>query len=170
MSAGRSSPNSRGVDRKASGSSDNSKLWDVRETRKPFDTTHKVHEIPFNCKRKRMDKKIRKPQKQKKKKSSSKPVKQRRLLLGSHLLGFNEGYGDGLYPPCDVEIGRKQLIRSVKDILEGHHIPVIGRVNRVCYGWSGPLTVITVMLYESARFHPVCLLVYRKPHNKEIKG
>ncbi|GKC12770.1 hypothetical protein Tco_1009552 [Tanacetum coccineum] len=125
MSAGRSSHNSRGVDRKASGSSDNSKFWDVRETRKPFDATHKVHEIPFNCKRKRMDKKIRKPQKQKKKKSSSKPVKQRRLLLGSHLLGFNEGYGDGLYPPCDVEIGRKQLIRLVKDILEGHHIPVI---------------------------------------------
>nr|GEV62020.1 hypothetical protein [Tanacetum cinerariifolium] len=52
MSAGISSHNSKGVplDCKASGSSDNSKLWDVRETRKPFDTTpHKVHEIPFNC-------------------------------------------------------------------------------------------------------------------------
>nr|GEZ01943.1 hypothetical protein [Tanacetum cinerariifolium] len=48
--------------------------------------------------------------------NQKKPVKasQARLLFGSHLLGFNEGYGDGLYPPCDVKIGKKQFIQSEK--------------------------------------------------------
>nr|GEU71151.1 hypothetical protein [Tanacetum cinerariifolium] len=61
-----------------------------------------------NKKLTRMDKKIAKPGKRKKKKPSNPVMK--RLLLGSHLLGFNEGYDDGLYPPCDVNIGKKQLI------------------------------------------------------------
>nr|GEU64051.1 hypothetical protein [Tanacetum cinerariifolium] len=105
-----------------------------------------------NKKLTRMNKKI--TGKQKKKKPSN-PVK-KRLLLGSHLLRFNEGYGDGLYPPCDVNIGKKQLIQSVKDILASYREPVLGTVNKVCYGWRGPLTVITVILCEAGRFHPVC--------------
>nr|GEU71152.1 hypothetical protein [Tanacetum cinerariifolium] len=60
-----------------------------------------------NKKLTRMDKKIIKPGKQKKKTPSNRVKK--RLLLGSHLLRFNEGYGDGLYPPCDVNIGKNNL-------------------------------------------------------------
>nr|GEU64056.1 RNA-directed DNA polymerase, eukaryota [Tanacetum cinerariifolium] len=112
-----------------------------------------------NKKLTRMDKKMAKPGKQKKKKPSN-PVK-KRLLLGLHLLGFNEGYSDGLYPPCDVNIGKKQLILSVKDILASYHEPVMGTVNKVCYGWRRPLTVITVILCEAGRFHPVCWNIER---------
>ncbi|GKA27963.1 zinc finger, CCHC-type containing LTR copia-type gag-polypeptide [Tanacetum coccineum] len=103
---------------------------------------------------KKLQKYNSKAQKNKKKEVATEPVKERELR-GSHLLGYNEGYGSGLDNPSNQMYGRNSLKKAIEKIYNGYHTPETGVTDSVCGSWSGPLTVVAVMLCEAARFYPL---------------
>ncbi|GKA47910.1 antagonist of like heterochromatin protein 1-like protein [Tanacetum coccineum] len=103
---------------------------------------------------KKLQKYNSKAQKNKKKEVATEPVKERELR-GSHLLGYNEGYGSGLDNPSNQMYGRNSLKKAIEKIYNGYHTPETGVTDSVCGSWSGPLTVVAVMLCEAAHFYPL---------------
>nr|GEU64050.1 hypothetical protein [Tanacetum cinerariifolium] len=88
-----------------------------------------------NKKLTRMDKKIAKPGKQKKKKPSN-PVK-KRLLLGSHLLGFNEGYG----VPLDCKASGSSDNSKLWDVRKQEN-PLTPHITKTSKEWDAVVRVL----------------------------
>lgn len=92
----------------------------------------------------------------KKKEKAVEDKKVVRVLKDSHLLGFGEGYGDGLASPGNIKYGRISLVKAIEDIYNEFHVPKDGKTELRCFKWQVPLTVVAVMTCEGARFHPFC--------------